>query len=73
MMSNELAVRCHLRIMDEKGITRLVGKRDGRAITAMGINELDDARVQDKIGFGYPASIILVPLWTRRKPLSGRG
>jgi repressor of nif and glnA expression len=51
LMSNELAVRCHLRIMDEKGITRLVGKRDGRAITAMGINEIDDARVQDKIGF----------------------
>ena len=73
LMSNELAVRCHLRIMDEKGITRLVGKMDGRAITAMGINEIDDARVQDKIGFGYPASIILVPLWTRRKPLSGRG
>lgn len=51
MMSNELAVRCHLIIMDEKGITGLVGKRDGRAITAMGINEIDDARVQDKIGF----------------------
>jgi repressor of nif and glnA expression len=51
LMSNELAVRCHLRIMDEKGITRLVGKMDGRAITAMGINEIDDARVQDKIGF----------------------
>ena len=50
-MSNELTVRCHLRIMDEKGITGLVGKRDGRAITAMGINEIDDARVQDKIGF----------------------
>jgi hypothetical protein len=31
--------------MDEKGITRLVGKMDGRAITAMGINEIDDARV----------------------------
>ena len=51
LMSNELAVRCHLRIMDEKGITRLVGKRDGRAITAMGINEIDDARAQGKIGF----------------------
>ena len=51
LMSNELTVRCHLRIVDEKGITGLVGKRDGRAITAMGINEIDDARVQDKIGF----------------------
>ena len=72
-MNWQFAVILESWMKDEKGVTRLVGKRDGRAITAMGINELDDARVQDKIGFGYPASIILVPLWTRRKPLSGRG
>jgi HTH-type transcriptional regulator, global nitrogen regulator NrpRI len=47
----ERAVRYHLKLMDERGLTKLVRKRDGRLITARGVEELGDARVQDKIGF----------------------
>lgn len=47
---SERTVRYHLKIMDERGLTRLVGRRDGRVITVQGLNEISDARVQDKIG-----------------------
>lgn len=47
---SERTVRYHLKIMDERGLTRLVGRRDGRVITEQGFNEISDARVQDKIG-----------------------
>ena len=46
----ERAVRYHLKIMDERGLTRLIG-RDGRLITESGIEELKSALVSDKIGF----------------------
>lgn len=45
----ERAVRYHLKLMDERGLTRLVG-RDGRVITPAGIEELGSALVQDKVG-----------------------
>lgn len=48
---SERTIRYHLRIADERGLTRLVGRRDGRAITPKGIEEIKHARVQDKIGF----------------------
>ena len=48
---SERAVRNHLKFMDERGLTQLIGRRDGRIITGAGIKELDDARVHDKIGF----------------------
>lgn len=48
---SERTVRYHLRIADERGLTRLVGRRDGRVITPKGIEELKHSRVQDKIGF----------------------
>ncbi|MBP7233257.1 MAG: DUF128 domain-containing protein [Syntrophaceae bacterium] len=47
---SERTVRYHLKIMDERGLTRLVGRRDGRIITEQGLAEISDARVQDKIG-----------------------
>lgn len=47
---SERTVRYHLKIMDERGLTRLVGRRDGRVIMDKGLNEISDARVQDKIG-----------------------
>lgn len=47
---SERAVRYHLKIMDERGLTSLVGRRDGRIITEKGLDEISDARVQDKIG-----------------------
>lgn len=47
---SERTVRYHLKIMDERGLTRLVGRRDGRVVTEQGLNEITDARVQDKMG-----------------------
>jgi hypothetical protein len=46
----ERAVRYHLKLMDERGLTRLVS-RDGRLITKPGIEELGNALVRDKVGF----------------------
>ncbi|MFA4837218.1 MAG: NrpR regulatory domain-containing protein [Dehalococcoidia bacterium] len=46
----ERAVRYHLKLMDERGLTRLVG-RDGRLITLQGNEELKSALVEDKVGF----------------------
>jgi len=45
----ERAVRYHLKLMDERGLTRLIG-RDGRLITEFGIEELKSALVRDKVG-----------------------
>ncbi len=45
----ERAVRYHLKLMDERGLTRLVG-RDGRVITEQGREEMRSALVQDKVG-----------------------
>jgi repressor of nif and glnA expression len=47
----ERAVRYHLKLMDEQGLTRLAGRRDGRTITDLGIKELKHGMVKDKIGF----------------------
>lgn len=47
---SERAVRYHLRIMDERGLTTNFGER-GRAITAKGMEELHSGMVSDKIGF----------------------
>ena len=47
---SERTVRYHLKIMDERGLTCLVGRRDGRIVTEKGLNEITDARVQDKMG-----------------------
>lgn len=47
----ERAVRYHLKLMDERGWTALVGRRDGRVITELGIKELENARVRDKVGY----------------------
>jgi repressor of nif and glnA expression len=47
----ERAIRYHLRFMDEKGLTRLVGRRDGRVITELGQAELKKARVANKVGY----------------------
>ena len=47
----ERAVRYHLKIMDERGFTRSVGHKDGRTITAPGLEEMRNSLVTDKIGF----------------------
>jgi HTH-type transcriptional regulator, global nitrogen regulator NrpRI len=50
IMLDERTVRYHLKIMDERGFTRLVG-RDGRLLTDLGIEEVENAMVKDKVGF----------------------
>ncbi len=47
----ERAVRYHLKIMDEKGLTQQMDSRSGRRITQSGLEELRSALVCDKIGF----------------------
>jgi repressor of nif and glnA expression len=37
--------------MDERGLTRLVGRRDGRVLTEKGVEEISYALVKDKVGF----------------------
>ncbi|MDI6799843.1 MAG: NrpR regulatory domain-containing protein [Actinomycetota bacterium] len=45
----ERAVRYHLKIMDERKLTRVEGKQ-GRVITEKGLEELKNALVSDKVG-----------------------
>jgi len=47
----ERAVRYHLKLMDERGLTQLVGRRDGRVLTEQGVEEVRNALVRDKVGF----------------------
>jgi len=47
----ERAVRYHLRLMDERGLTRLANRRDGRLITELGQAELKKGMVTQKVGF----------------------
>ena len=49
----ERAVRYHLKLTDERGLTRLVGRRDGRVITELGQSELKKALVSDKVGLAF--------------------
>jgi len=48
---SERSVRYHLRLTDERGLTELVGNRDGRTITEKGLAEIKKALVKDKVGF----------------------
>jgi len=47
----ERAVRYHLKLMDERGLTLLLGRRDGRVLTEQGMKEVRNALVKDKVGF----------------------
>jgi len=70
--SSERAVRYHLKLMDERGLTRLIGKRDGRVITDRGIEEIGRARVRDKVGLAN-SRIESLAFQTTFKPETGRG
>ena len=59
VLLSERTVRYHLKIMDERGLTKLVGRRDGRIVTQQGLSEISDARVQDKIGLSISRIDIL--------------
>jgi len=50
VLLSERAVRYHLRIMDERGYTQLVG-RDGRIITPEGLEEVKQALAPQQLGF----------------------
>ncbi len=50
ILLSERAVRYHLQMMDERGLTTSFG-RDGRLITPAGREELKNALVSDKVGF----------------------
>ena len=45
------AVRYHLHLTDENGLTHLAGRRDGRQITQLGLKELKQGMVKEKVGF----------------------
>jgi repressor of nif and glnA expression len=47
---SERTVRYHLRMTDERGFTRPLG-RDGRMITAEGLDELRSALIPEQVGF----------------------
>jgi repressor of nif and glnA expression len=47
----EVTVRYYLKMSDERGLTRLAKRRDGRVITDQGREELRRALVGDKVGF----------------------
>jgi HTH-type transcriptional regulator, global nitrogen regulator NrpRI len=46
---SERAIRYHLRLMDERGLTQLIRDRDGRVITPKGQHEIQSAMVNDKV------------------------
>jgi len=48
---SERAVRYHLGMLDEQGLTTKVSRRSGRSVTSAGLDELSNALVTDKVGF----------------------
>ena len=69
---SERTVCYHLRLMDERRLTSLIGKRDGRVITDLGAKELEDARVHDKIAFAI-SRIEMLAFRTDFDPQAKRG
>lgn len=67
----ERAVRYHLKLLDERGLTRLVGK-EGRLITPAGLEEVRNALVFDKVGL-ISTRIEALACQTTFDPLTGRG
>jgi repressor of nif and glnA expression len=72
ILMSERTIRYHLRLMDERGLTRLAGRRDGRVITKMGLDELNNARVRDKLGLAI-SRIEVLAFRTTFDPKSKQG
>jgi repressor of nif and glnA expression len=68
----ERAVRYHLKLMDERGLTQLRGRRDGRVLTEQGIKEVKNALVKDKVGFAI-SRIELLAFRTSFDPRTSTG
>lgn len=69
---SDRAVRYHLKIMDERGLTRASDGRGGRSITPLGLEELKDALVGDKVGLVI-SKIELLAYQTTFNPRTGKG
>jgi len=72
VMLSERTVRYHLKLMDERGLTSLVGRHDGRIITELGQEELSNARVRDKVGMAV-SRIEVLAFNTTFDPVQRRG
>ncbi len=48
---SERAVRYHLKLTDERGLTKLMASHDGRLLTDKGLAEIGSALVKDKVGY----------------------
>jgi len=68
---SERTVRYHLKITDERGFTRPLG-RDGRMITAEGLEELHSALIPEQVGF-ISERIDLLAFLTTFDPVSRTG
>ncbi len=68
----ERAVRYHLKSMDERGLTQLLGPWNGRVLTEQGIKELKNALVNDKVGFAI-SKIELLAVRTTFSPQNRTG
>jgi repressor of nif and glnA expression len=68
----ERAVRYHLKLTDERGLTQLRGPREGRIITEQGIKEVKSALVKDKVGFAI-SKIELLAFRTTFNPQNRTG
>lgn len=69
---SERAVRYHLKLTDERGLTELVGRVDGRTITDKGLSEISSARVKDKVGFAI-SRIEMLAFRTNFDYVNGQG
>ena len=69
---SERAVRYHLKLTDERGLTQPVGRRDGRSITQSGLEELGSALVGDRVG-SVTAKIEMLAYQTSFDPERGNG
>lgn len=56
VIMSERTAHCRLRLMDGRRLTDLIGKRDGRVITDLGAQKLEDARVRIKSPLRSPGS-----------------
>ncbi len=68
----ERSVRYHMRLMDERGLTRMERHRDGRMITKQNLMELRSARVSDKVGLSM-SRIEMLAFHTDFNPESLKG
>ena len=72
VLLSERTVRYHLKLMDERGLTHLVGRREGRVVTDKGVDEVSNAMVQDKVGLAI-SRIEVLAYRTTFDPVRGHG